>query len=165
MIASICLPCLLHIHSQYARDAKEPNGFGSQAHASRLQLVSTCVGGPNGEKHATTCVREFDQSLHKLSQVHANQRKWVAKWNASRNASQKLGRRLAQTCVDLLSSFDQGLGFVYVDMCSSFCNPPPGVYGESCVLLTEASVKLWPNVNREIWQLRALQCSVLIGRE
>ena len=87
----------------------------SQVHASRKQvlnftriqltcdqLVSTCVGWPNGEKLASTCVRVWARP--KSTQVVANQRKWVAKRNASWTQVKNL-RRLA-------SPFGHGLNRV-----------------------------------------------------
>ena len=50
------------------------------------QLVSTCVGWPNGERLASTCIEfEFDQSQHK----------WVAKRKALVELALTCARRLA----------------------------------------------------------------------
>ena len=60
------------------------------------QLVSTCVGWPNGEKSAWTCVQIW--APPKLTQVSGQTKR---KLNAS--------RKLALTCVDLRVNFGQGV--------------------------------------------------------
>ena len=53
------------------------------------ELVSTCVGWPNGETDLCWLTYEFelDQSQRKSSQIHTIQRKWVAKRRASRTST------------------------------------------------------------------------------
>ena len=50
-------------------------------HLTCDQLVSTCIGWPNGEKLVLTCGRIWAQPKSTL--VIASPHKWVGKWNAS----------------------------------------------------------------------------------
>ena len=74
------------IASRLASSCKSQNFMHIQMTCD--QLVSTCAKWPNGEKLASTCVRNWTRP--KSTEVHASHCKWVASWTQVENL-----RRLA----------------------------------------------------------------------